>query len=166
MNGKAWACSLALYNRLANKTLYASCEALDSAGYRAGRPGSFGSIHNLLNHLLLGDRIWMARFTGSPDGAITPPLNTILFHEFLPLRQAREAEDARIESFFASVDDDFFTRTLHYRNSRGIDSSTPVRVSVPHFFNHQTHHRAQVHVMLAHAGLQPPGLDLHRFLAP
>jgi uncharacterized damage-inducible protein DinB len=38
---------------------------------------------------------------------------------------------------------------------------------LPHFFNHQTHHRGQVHALLCQAGVaQPPVLDLHRVLKP
>ena len=39
-------------------------------------------------------------------------------------------------------------------------------VAATHFFNHQTHHRGQVHVMLSQAGLPPPPLDLHRIVNP
>ena len=48
---------LARYNRIANERLYERCGQLDSAEYRKQRQGSFGSIHGLLNHILLGDRI-------------------------------------------------------------------------------------------------------------
>ena len=37
---------------------------------------------------------------------------------------------------------------------------------LPHFFNHQTHHRAQVHTLLSQLGRDPPVLDLHRVLRP
>jgi uncharacterized damage-inducible protein DinB len=37
---------------------------------------------------------------------------------------------------------------------------------VLHFFNHQTHHRGQVHVMLSQTPVKPPSLDLHRILNP
>ena len=53
---------LALYNRIANERLYATCTQLSDAEYRKPRPGSFGSIHGLLNHILLGDRRWMGLF--------------------------------------------------------------------------------------------------------
>jgi uncharacterized damage-inducible protein DinB len=39
-------------------------------------------------------------------------------------------------------------------------------VILPHFFNHQTHHRAQVHTLLSQLGHDPPVLDLHRVLRP
>jgi len=75
---------LARYNRIANERLIAVCALLDDAEYRQHRAGSFGSIHGLLNHILLGDRRWMALFERG-DRA-TPPLNQILYDDFLSLR--------------------------------------------------------------------------------
>src|SRR5437870_2284534 len=100
---------LATYNRVANERLYDACAALDDAEYRRPRAGSLGSIHALLNHLLLGDRIWMARFEGA--GRDTPPLNTVLYERFPELRAARSAEDHRIDRFFESLDAAFLART-------------------------------------------------------
>jgi uncharacterized damage-inducible protein DinB len=37
---------------------------------------------------------------------------------------------------------------------------------VLHFFNHQTHHRGQVHVMISQTDIAPPALDMHRILHP
>src|SRR5215469_11460431 len=104
-------CMLARYNRIANERLYESCAQLDAAEYRRLRRGSFGSIHGLLNHILLGDQIWMSRFTGIGGGA-TPPLNTILFESLNELRAARVQEDAKIEIFFQDRADDFLKRTF------------------------------------------------------
>lgn len=78
---------LARYNRIANERIYETCAQLDVAEYRRERPGSFGSIHGLLNHILLGDQVWMSRFRGG--GRTTPPLNPILFESFPELRSAR-----------------------------------------------------------------------------
>jgi uncharacterized damage-inducible protein DinB len=74
--------------------------------------------------------------------------------------------DRRIEAFFADLPADFLGRTLRYVNNAGIDSADPATVIVPHFFNHQTHHRAQVHTLLSQLGCNPPVLDLHRVLRP
>ena len=97
---------LARYNRIANERLYEKCSALSDSEYRMSRAGSFGSIHALLNHILLGDRIWMSRFEGG--GQATPPLNTVLYEDFSELRDARAAEDARIESFLVFLSPRFF----------------------------------------------------------
>jgi uncharacterized damage-inducible protein DinB len=154
---------LAGYNKVANLQLYGAVEKLDVAEYRRERQGSLGSIHGLLNHTLLADRIWMARFAGG--GKTTPPLNTVLFDTFPELNAARIEQDAEIERFFQNVDSGFLTRPLSYRNSLGVESTSAADRAVLHFFNHQTHHRGQVHVMLSQTSVKPPSLDLHRILS-
>jgi uncharacterized damage-inducible protein DinB len=155
---------LARYNRIANERLYEQCGQLGPVEYRRERKGSFGSIHKLLNHLLLGDRIWMSRFAGG--GNTTPPLNSILFENFPELRFARVAQDEEIEAFFANLDADFLQRQFSYVNNQGKDYVETVPVAVLHFFNHQTHHRGQVHVMMSQTDVKPPSLDMHRILNP
>jgi uncharacterized damage-inducible protein DinB len=54
---------LAAYNAWANERLYDAAARLPDAGYRADRGAFFGSIHGTLNHILVGDRIWMHVFT-------------------------------------------------------------------------------------------------------
>jgi uncharacterized damage-inducible protein DinB len=155
---------LARYNRIANERLYEKCSALSDSEYRMNREGSFGSIHALLNHVLLGDRIWMSRFEGG--GQTTPPLNTVLYEAFSELRDARVMEDARIESFFGNLQPDFAERPLAYINNQGKSYVETTPVAFSHFFNHQTHHRGQVHVMLSQTSVAPPALDLLRIVNP
>jgi uncharacterized damage-inducible protein DinB len=156
--------TLARYNSIVNQRLYDACSSLSDDDYRKERFGSFGSIHRTLNHILLGDRVWMDRFEGA--GLTTPPLDTILYEEFAALRQARQNEDARIEIFMASLTDEFFASKIRYVNSKSLEFSDPALLVVPHMFNHQTHHRGQVHTMLSHAGIKPPSLDMHRAIRP
>jgi uncharacterized damage-inducible protein DinB len=155
---------LARYNRTANERLFAKCAQLNDAEYRKQRAGSFGSIHALLNHILLGDRRWLGLFESGER--VTPPLNQILCDDFSALRSAREREDARMESFFAGLDDAFFNRSFAYTNNQGKDYVETAHVACSHLFNHQTHHRGQVHVMLSQTRVAPPSLDLHRIVNP
>jgi uncharacterized damage-inducible protein DinB len=155
---------LARYNRTANERLFEKCARLDDAEYRKQRPGSFGSIHGLLNHILLGDRRWMGSFESGER--MTPPLNQILYDDFSALRSAREREDVRMESFFAGLDDVFFSRSFAYTNNQGKDYVETAHVACSHLFNHQTYHRGQVHVMLSQTPVAPPSLDLHRIVNP
>ena len=90
---------LAGYNRRANERLFAKCAQLDDVEYRKRRAGSFGSIHRLLNHILLRDRRWMGLFESGQR--LTPPLNQILYDDLPELRSARVREDLRIEAFFS-----------------------------------------------------------------
>jgi uncharacterized damage-inducible protein DinB len=156
--------TLARYNRIANERLYEQCGNLEPVEYRRERRGSFGSIHALLNHVLLGDRIWMSRFAGG--GSTTPPLDSILYDNFAELHAARSAKDAEIEAFFEKTDPGFLLTPLRYTNSRGKDCVDSAPMAVLHFFNHQTHHRGQVHVMLSQTDVKPPSLDLHRIINP
>ena len=155
---------LARYNRMANERLFAKCAQLDESEYRKARSGSFGSIHGLLNHILLGDRRWMELFESGER--VTPPLDQILHDDFYGLRNARAREDARIEGFFAKINDGFWNRSFAYTNNQGKDYVEAAHVACSHLFNHQTHHRGQVHVMLSQTPVVPPSLDLHRIVNP
>jgi len=156
---------LARYSSIANQRLYEVCARLSDEEYRKQRSGSHRSIHRTLNHILLGDRIWMDRF-GSAGITATPALDTELYSAFGGLRSAREAEDARIEAFMGGLNGAFLACEIRYTNNAGRACADPASLLIAHLFNHQTHHRAQVHVMLSDAGLQPPSLDMHRAIRP
>jgi uncharacterized damage-inducible protein DinB len=156
---------LARYNAVANARLYEVCGQLSDDEYRKERAGSFRSIHRTLNHILLGDRIWMDRFARAGQ-TTTPKLNQILYDDFPALRAAREAEDSRIEEFMLAMSDAFLAQEFEYVNNAGVLCVDPATVVMTHLFNHQTHHRGQIHVMLSQAGVQPPNLDLHRAIRP
>lgn len=59
--------TFAAYNAWANRRLYQAAALLSEGQYRAERGAFFGSVHGTLNHLLVTDRIWMRRITGSGD---------------------------------------------------------------------------------------------------
>ena len=88
---------LARYNALANRRLYEACARLGDAERKKERPAFFGSIHGTLNHVLVGDRIWLARFGG--EETPSTGLDAVLYEDFDELRRAREHEDERIEAF-------------------------------------------------------------------
>lgn len=155
---------MARYNRLANDTLYAACEALGEERRRRDLGAFFRSVHGTLNHLLLGDRIWMARFAGGSHPSTG--LDAILHEDFAALHAERRSMDRRIEAFFAAPPAGFFGRDLVYVNNAGFETVDPPDIAVPHFFNHQTHHRAQVHTLVSQLGAEPPSLDFHRILKP
>lgn len=154
--------SLARYNQWANRRLYAACASLHEAEYMKPRPSFFGSIHATLNHIMVGDRLWVARFTG--DETKIKSLDQILYGDFAGLRVAREAEDAKIINFVDGVDLPTLNSTLRYKNTSNVAQATPVRFVLGHLFNHQTHHRGQVHGLLSQTAVPPPPLDLIYFL--
>src|SRR6476661_3410511 len=111
-----WA-QYALYNRLANELLYAACARLSGADYRRDLGAFFRSVHGTLNHLLLGDTIWMTRLEGGTHASTG--LDTILFDRFADLRAARGQMDRRIERFFANLPAGFEAGMVRYVNNSG-----------------------------------------------
>jgi len=153
---------LAAYNAWANERLYAAAAALAEEDYRADHGAFFGSVHGTLNHLLVGDRVWMHRFTG--EGPNPTALDAILHDDFLALRSARKAEDARIVAYVSSLAPSELDRTVRYRTiSAPAEIEQRLDFALLHVFNHQTHHRGQVHCLLTRITDEAPSLDLIAF---
>lgn len=142
----------AAYNRWVNRRIYETAAGLTDEVRTRDVGLYFGSVHGTLNHLLVADYIWMRRFTG--NGPLPERLNLILHEDFAALRDAREAEDERIITFIDQIDD--FERILEYQNSTGRTFRQRLGSALAHFFNHQTHHRGQVHAGLTIAGITEP----------
>ena len=108
--------------------------------------------------------------SGWPDlparRASSSGLDAILYDDFAALRRARIDEDAKIEALARSLNEAFLGRTIAYRNNEGRVFQDPAPLLVTHLFNHQTHHRGQIHDMLSQSPVPPPVLDLHRVLRP
>ena len=152
------------YNAWANDRIYDAAAKLTDADYRADRGAFFKSVHGTLNHLLVADRIWMRRFTGTGDAPNR--LDVILVENFNELRAARRMEDARISNYCAELTDEKLSGPLRYISYRTITKPTEIRQelapALDHFFNHQTHHRGQLHCLLTAIGGRDaaPSLDL------
>ena len=136
------------YNAWCNRRLYDAATQVSDADYRADRGAFFKSLHGTLNHLLVGDRVWMRRFTGK--GEVPASLDAILYDDFAELRRAREAEDLLISRYIEGLGEADLAGTLHYRTVvRPQDIEQPLAPALDHFFNHQTHHRGQAHALLS-----------------
>jgi uncharacterized damage-inducible protein DinB len=148
---------LAAYNRWANRRVYDDAASLPDEMRKQSAGLFFGSLHGTLNHLLVADYIWMRRVTG--EGPVPERLNQILYDDFSELRAAREQEDQRILEFVTGLDS--YDQDLEYQNSSGKTFRQALGPALTHFFNHQTHHRGQVHAGLTIAGIrEPASLDL------
>ena len=153
---------MAGYNAWCNERVYEVAALLPDASYRADRGAFFKSVHGTLNHLLAADRIWMKRFTG--EGEAPNRLDAVLFENLDDLRAAREREDARIVTYIDSLSEADLVGRIRYRTIvNATEVEQPLTPALVHFFNHQTHHRGQVHCLLTGFGLDAPSLDLILF---
>lgn len=152
----------AAYNAWANDRVYEAAAALDDEALRRDTGAFFKSMLGTLNHILAGDRIWLKRMTGEGDAPAA--LDAILFSDFARLRAAREAEDKRIVKWVGGLGEKELTGRFTYMTVTDMRTvSQRLAPALGHFFNHQTHHRGQAHMILTVLGQPSLQLDLIYF---
>ena len=152
----------AAYNRWANAEVYDAAATLGEDELARDAGAFFGSMLGTLNHLLVADRIWMKRFTG--EGEAPKALDTVLFTDFTRLRAAREAEDRRIVEWIETLTPKALAGRFTYMTVTDLRTvSQRLSPALAHFFNHQTHHRGQAHMILTALGKPSLSLDLIYF---
>lgn len=160
-----WISALARYNRWMNDRLYELAASLSDDIRKRDCGAFFRSIHGTLNHLLLTDRVWLARFKGVtiPDNFMGPggilSLDQELYSDFTVLRQERILTDEELSTWVAQVTHDQLAEPLVYMR-RGQRTVSPLWWSLIHLFNHQTHHRGQITTLLNQLGSDPGVTDL------
>ena len=151
--------TMARYNRWMNERLYDCCERLNDEERRLDRGAFFRSIHGTLNHLLLGDRLWLSRFLAREFRVGS--LADELYADFAELRRERAQTDAEILEWVRALDEARLAGTLRFRSVVGNkDRAFPMWFAAQQFFNHQTHHRGQLTTLLSQAGIDPGVTDL------
>ena len=149
-------------NRLANHRLHAAMAALAPADFDAPRTSFFPSLGATLNHILAVDIFYLAALHREADMEAQ-------WERYVPAKSLAElaprqqASDERLIRFCDALDDAGCDAVIVL--DRG-ESKLPERVAhvLAHLVMHQTHHRGQVHAMLAGTSVKPPQLD--EFLMP
>ena len=154
--------TMARYNQWQNRSLYAAADTISDAERRKDRGAFFGSIHGTLSHLLWGDRQWMSRFSpGIEKPAVSGKESPGLYPDWDELKRQRIAFDQTIIDWADRLDPAWMYGNLAwYSGASKRDVVKPQWFVLTHFFNHQTHHRGQVHAMLTAAGAKPEDTDL------
>jgi len=153
---------MARYIRWQNANLYGVADTLSDEERRRERGAFFGSIHKTLSHLLWADLTWMSRFSSEvakPQAGI--PESVSLYPDWDDLKQKRVAFDGTMIAWADALDGAALAGELsYYSRGAGRDMTVPKWSAVTHMFNHQTHHRGQVHCMLTQVGAKPHTTDL------
>jgi uncharacterized damage-inducible protein DinB len=152
--------TMARYNAWQNQQMFLAADTLPEAAREADRGAFFGSIRRTLSHVMWGDLMWIARFDGGdgPGGDIKGSVDRF---DWPTLMAERPKLDARIAGWSWMVTQADLAGVLHWHSfALGRDMSKPYALCVMHLFNHQTHHRGQVHAMLTAAGVRTGDTDL------
>ncbi len=155
--------NFARYNERANSELYATLSALTGRARKRETGSWFGSIHGILNHLIVADINWLRRYRalspGSPvltDPGLDPPnlsWSHDLHEDFAGLRASRTFVDERLRAWFAEFPAARYDEVFQYRDSAGNLRSAKAGAAFEFLFLHQTHHRGQVSQILDAVGL-------------
>nr|WP_320048932.1 DinB family protein [uncultured Desulfuromonas sp.] len=161
---------LANYNHWMNDKVYNVTGQLSPVELAQDRGAFFGSILATLNHIVVGDTLWLQRFARHPAATETlrlvseqpapVALNQILFEDFAALKQYRAWLDKQIILWIETLGDPDLEDLLTYHSMRGVEARKLYGSLILHFFNHQTHHRGQVATLLTQAGLELDDTDL------
>ncbi len=161
---------LAQYNAWMNARLYDAAAKLTPAELAQDRGAFFGSLLGTLNHLVVGDTLWLKRFAAHPSAftALRPvrelPVPTSLgemsFTGLAPMRSRRELLDCAISGWAAELVEADLDHVLEYVNMKGVAARKRTDALILHFFNHQTHHRGQATTLLSQAGIDVGVTDL------
>jgi len=153
--------TMASYNAWQNKQLIEIVDAMDQAELDKNRKSFFGSILGTANQLLWGDLLWMSRFDGgaAPQGNL--PESPKLHYTADSFLIDRLRADQRITRWAGRVKQmDLVGPMTWYSSSVQRSMTMQKGLCVTHFFNHQTHHRGQLHAMLTAAGQNPDVTDI------
>ena len=164
---------MAHYNATMNQKICASIVNISEDVLWADKKAFFGSTLGTLNHLMVGDLIWLHRFNNHPnynngfkalDALENLPLPTTLTQTLYDNKAAfirhRQVLDTIIMQFIGETTENDFSKNLTYINTKGMLFNKPFSMLLQHFFNHQTHHRGQITTLLSQMNIDIGETDL------
>lgn len=152
---------MAAYNAEVNRHILAAAGRLPDAVHRADGGAFWRSMHGTLSHVLWADRAWLARFGAGPMPQAGLKDSDKIAAEFEDLRAQRQDLDEVILRWADSlVPADLLGDVTWWSMATDRMMARPKTLAVVHLFNHQTHHRGQVHALLTRAGEATGDTDL------
>ncbi len=155
--------SQAYNNAWANHRLLKACGQLTQAEFQATRVSFFPTIQLTLNHILTCDWFYLDALERELRGAAPHADCYVFFEKDEPftdctaLHAAQRASDLRLIAHCRSLCDADLARPVTIlRDNPQIDTRQRM---LAHVFQHQIHHRGQVHAMLAGTRIEAPQLD-------
>jgi len=151
---------MARYNEEMNASWLAAASRLDEQERRADRGAFFGSIHGTLNHLLWADRVWLWRLAGTEEPTHPRDKSASFIDDFDEFSAFRVRTDHEIVHWAETVTPEFLAAPITWFAGTPREFTSPQALRVVHMFNHQTHHRGQIHGLLTGFGEDTGPTDL------
>src|SRR5262245_26807853 len=150
-------------NAWSNHRLLKACCALTRAEFIAPRVSFFPTIKATLNHIVTVDwyyvdaleRAFSGKDVNADAARFFDPVEP--FDDCAPLAIAQHEVDQRLIALCKDATDAQLVGSVAIQR-RKVEHDTGVRL-LAHLFQHQIHHRGQVHAMLSGTSVAPPQLD-------
>jgi len=150
---------LSEYNELMNQRLYKAVSKLPDEKIKENKGAFFKSLFGTLNHILVGDIIWLSRFATDPSSKDTlsyfvniekpKSLNSVIYTGFDELKTEREKIDKLIIYWVHSLNEEDLCSKISYKNMNGANFNKDFSSLINHLFLHQVHHRGQATTLLS-----------------
>lgn len=161
----------AKYNKWMNEHFYMLCDSISDEERKRDAGAFFKSIHGTLNHILLGDRLWLSRFQNTTFDIKS--LDQELYSDYDELKNQREITDSDINRYVDNLSEDKLNQPITFVSKvKQAEHTYILRDCVLHFFQHQIHHRGQVSTLISQLGIDigvtdmmwMPGIEMTRLV--
>lgn len=149
------------YNAWQNNSILIAADRLDDEERWQDRGAFFGSIAATLNHIYWGDVLWSERLSGNerPQDKLSVSMEEP--SDWETYKDLRNKQDVMLEHWASTLDQAALEGQVVWYSADGSQRfERPRPICIAGLFNHQTHHRGQVHCMLTAAGTFPEPTDL------
>ena len=145
------------YNQWADEKLLAAVGGLSAEELERPREAYFGSLANNLWHMLIVQRLWLARWRGDP----VPPVERPAIPSW---PAAYAASHVALREYVATLTAADLERVVKYTPRSGVPREQPLGQLILHLANHGTAHRAETGLLLERLGRSPGDLDYTVFM--
>ena len=150
---------MAEYNQLMNQRIIDASSQLSEKDLLADKGAFFKSVFHTLNHIMIGDILWLKRFSAHPsdfkclqlikDLAKPESLDELLFDSLPTFQKQRKELDQIIIAWCDELEEADLDSVLSYINFKGESHKKRLGDLILHVFLHQIHHRGQVTTLLS-----------------
>ena len=144
------------YNTWANSRLLDVSGKLTREQFIGEHHTTFGSLQQVIVHMLTAERLWIARAQGQPP---PPDMLPETYNSIESIRTTWTAIDAVSQLFLTTLTESDLERIVHYVNSRGEPQAYPLWQILFHMVNHSMQHRSEAALVMTELGQSTGWLD-------
>lgn len=158
-------------NHEINTTMVGIIKNADNHLFSVPIEGYYKSINAILDHYFIADTVWLKAFRQARDSSIfdTPIMlvdrnwGELQFKDIDSFAIARSELDGIMISYMKELKPEDLDKTITRVNRKGERMEKVVWKSILHMFNHDTHHRGQISLVLDQKGIENDYSNMIRY---